>query len=144
MHSKPNTPILPILRHSISLIRPCSFLMFNRLIGRLSLVSPMDLGPIALWPLPRSSTTGRDRHGLAASTHHALLVGWTLMTVAMMLPTTLPLLDIFRRLTMRRQERSQLIILVIAGYLGVWMAFGVAAHASDWGLHQDGRAHSMA
>ena len=58
------------------------------------------------------------------------------MTVAMMLPTTLPLLDIFRRLTRRRQERSQLIALLIAGYLGVWMAFGVAAHAGDWGLHQ--------
>ena len=37
---------------------------------------------------------------------------------------------------MRRQERSQLIILVIAGYLGVWIAFGVAAHAADWGLHE--------
>jgi predicted metal-binding membrane protein len=33
------------------------------------------------------------------------LVGWTLMTVAMMLPTTVPLLEIFRRLTVRRPER---------------------------------------
>ena len=37
------------------------------------------------------------------------LIGWTLMTVAMMLPTTLPLLEIFRRLTARRQDRSQLL-----------------------------------
>ena len=63
------------------------------------------------------------------------LVGWTLMTVAMMLPTTLPLLDMFRRLTARRPERAQLVALVIAGYLGVWAAFGVAAHLADWGLH---------
>src|SRR6185436_12880585 len=48
------------------------------------------------------------------------LVGWTLMTVAMMLPTTLPLLDIFRRLTAPRRDRSQLLTLVVAGYLGVW------------------------
>ena len=63
------------------------------------------------------------------------LVGWTLMTVAMMLPTMLPLLDMFRRVTARRPERGQLIILVIAGYLSVWMGFGVAAHSADWVLH---------
>ena len=39
------------------------------------------------------------------------LVGWTLMTVAMMLPTTLPLLEIFRRLTVQREDRSQLLAL---------------------------------
>jgi predicted metal-binding membrane protein len=64
------------------------------------------------------------------------LVGWILMTVAMMLPTTLPLLEIFRRLTARRQDRSQLMALVIAGYLGVWAGFGVAAHLTDWVLHE--------
>ena len=58
------------------------------------------------------------------------LAGWTLMTVAMMLPTTLPLLEIFRRLTAQRQDRSQLLALVIAGYLGVWLGFGIAAHGS--------------
>jgi predicted metal-binding membrane protein len=64
------------------------------------------------------------------------LVGWTLMTIAMMLPTTIPLLDIFRRLTVRRPERSQLVTLVIAGYLSVWAGFGIAAHLADWVLHQ--------
>jgi predicted metal-binding membrane protein len=64
------------------------------------------------------------------------ILGWTLMTVAMMLPTTVPLLEIFRRLTARRPERSQLMVLVIAGYLGVWAGFGVAAHAADWALHE--------
>jgi predicted metal-binding membrane protein len=64
------------------------------------------------------------------------LVGWTLMTVAMMLPTTLPLLEIFRRLTARRRDRSQLLTLVIAGYLGVWTGFGIAAHGADWLLHE--------
>ena len=64
------------------------------------------------------------------------LVGWILMTMAMMLPTTLPLLDIFRRLIARRPERSQLLALVIAGYLGVWAGFGVAAHLADWVLHE--------
>lgn len=62
--------------------------------------------------------------------------GWTLMTVAMMLPTTLPLLEIFRRLTAQRPERGQLVSLVIAGYLGAWLGFGVAAHLADWLLHE--------
>src|SRR5688572_1296762 len=37
------------------------------------------------------------------------IAGWTLMTVAMMLPTTLPLLEIFRRLTRRKPKRLRLV-----------------------------------
>ncbi|HEU4341890.1 MAG TPA: DUF2182 domain-containing protein [Candidatus Binatia bacterium] len=64
------------------------------------------------------------------------VVGWTLMTVAMMLPTTLPLLRIFHRLTRRRPEQSQLVALAVLGYLAVWTGFGVAAHLVDWLVHQ--------
>jgi predicted metal-binding membrane protein len=64
------------------------------------------------------------------------LAGWTLMTAAMMLPATLPLLEIFRRLVARKPDRSRLIAGVIAGYLGVWLIFGVGAHSADWVLHQ--------
>jgi predicted metal-binding membrane protein len=64
------------------------------------------------------------------------LAGWTLMTVAMMLPTALPLLEIFHRLTARRQDRWQLLALLVAGYLGVWIGFGIAAHGGDWLLHE--------
>ena len=64
------------------------------------------------------------------------LIGWTLMTVAMMLPTTLSLLEIFRRLTAQRRDRSQLLALVITGYLAVWVGFGIAAHGADWLLHE--------
>jgi predicted metal-binding membrane protein len=45
--------------------------------------------------------------------------GWVLMLVAMMLPTTLPLLDIFRRLTAQRADHRRLMALVISGYLSV-------------------------
>jgi predicted metal-binding membrane protein len=64
------------------------------------------------------------------------LAGWLLMTVAMMLPTTLPLLEIFRRLTAARQDRAQLLTLVVAGYLGVWLGFGIFAHGADWLTHE--------
>ena len=79
---------------------------------------------------------------LAAGVSPALLqaalyvAGWTLMTAAMMLPTTLPLIEIFRRLTRQRPDHTQLVVLVILGYLGVWLAFGVAAHLFDLGLHK--------
>lgn len=62
--------------------------------------------------------------------------GWTLMTAAMMLPTTLPLVEIFRRLTQQRPDQLRLVALVIASYLGVWAAFGIAVHALDLGLHE--------
>lgn len=58
--------------------------------------------------------------------------GWVLMTVAMMLPTTLPLLEQFRRMTAQRSDGNQLLSLVVAGYLSVWIAFGVVAHGLDW------------
>lgn len=64
------------------------------------------------------------------------LLGWTLMTAAMMLPTMLPLLEIFRRLIMRRSDRWRLMIEVITGYLSVWLIFGIAAHSADWIVHQ--------
>ena len=62
--------------------------------------------------------------------------GWVLMSAAMMVPTTLPLLEIFRRLTRRRADRAQLLGLVIVGYLAAWCLFGLVAHLLDWALHE--------
>jgi predicted metal-binding membrane protein len=61
--------------------------------------------------------------------------GWVLMSAAMMLPTALPLLHLFDRLTAARPNRLALIGLLISGYLLVWSGFGVAAHLLDAGLH---------
>lgn len=62
--------------------------------------------------------------------------GWTLMTFAMMLPTSLPLVQLFRRMTQRRADGARLVALLIAGYVSVWALFGVAAHVGDRGLHE--------
>jgi hypothetical protein len=56
--------------------------------------------------------------------------GWVLMTAAMMLPTVLPLLERFERLTAARADRRLLVGLLIAGYLLVWAVFGFAAHTA--------------
>jgi len=61
--------------------------------------------------------------------------GWLLMTAAMMLPTVLPLLRRFERLTAARADRHILVGLLIADYLLVWAAFGIAAHLLDTALH---------
>src|SRR5512147_2434486 len=136
MHSKPSIPVLPYPNTPFPSSDRKAFFW---LIGSLAASAWL-----ALWIWDRSPYgryLGHQQLGELGAGSLLLpatlyLVGWTLMTGAMMLPTTLPLLDIFRRLTRRRRERSQLISLVIAGYLGVWVAFGIAAHAFDWGLHQ--------
>jgi len=61
--------------------------------------------------------------------------GWVLMTAAMMLPTTIPLLDVFRRLAQKRSDTGRLVGLVVAGYLLIWLAFGAVAHLMDWGVN---------
>ena len=64
------------------------------------------------------------------------VAGWTVMTFAMMLPTSLPLIQMFQKMTRSRADRRTLVTLLIVGYLAVWAGFGVAAHLGDWVLHQ--------
>ena len=63
------------------------------------------------------------------------VAGWTLMTVAMMLPTSLPLIAIFRSFVRRRPNAGSLVALVVGGYISVWMLFAFAAHLGDQGIH---------
>lgn len=60
---------------------------------------------------------------------HAL--AWVLMIAAMMLPTTLPLLALFRRVVGGRPDEHALLARLVAGYAAAWLAFGVAAHGLD-------------
>ena len=64
------------------------------------------------------------------------VAGWTLMTAAMMLPTSLPLVATFRAIVRRRADRARLVTLLIVGYLVVWTLFAAFAHAGDLGLHR--------
>jgi predicted metal-binding membrane protein len=61
--------------------------------------------------------------------------GFVLMITAMMLPTTLPLVDMFSRLVETRNDRGRLITLLVFGYLAIWTLFGVVAHLFDRALH---------
>ena len=74
-------------------------------------------------------------NSLAWSSAGLFIVGWSVMTIAMMLPTTLPLIAIFQRLTRQRSDGPLLVALVLAGYLLVWVTFGLAAYLLVAGLN---------
>jgi predicted metal-binding membrane protein len=61
------------------------------------------------------------------------VAGWVLMSVAMMLPTSLPLVTAVH--TMVRGTPGAMAWLA-AGYLAVWSLFGLAAWLADAGLHE--------
>lgn len=58
-------------------------------------------------------------------------LAWLVMSLAMMLPTTLPLFDAFDRLAARRPDHGLLLFLLGLGYVAAWGLFGLLAH----GLH---------
>ena len=102
---------------------------------------------LALWALGQSPWSRLVEHGDWAATGPVaalcrtlpgggILVpavltaaAWVLMTAAMMLPTTLPLFDAFDRLATGRTDHGRLLVMLGLGYLAVWGAFGIAAHA---------------
>lgn len=99
---------------------------------------------VALW------TSGGAAHG-AVHHHHGgpadpgvisplsmlfFVASWTVMTVAMMLPTSLPVLATFQTIAGPRADRTVLLSLVVAGYLVTWGLFGVAAHLAQIGVQQ--------
>src|SRR6478672_12873768 len=63
------------------------------------------------------------------------VVGWTVMIVAMMLPTAIPLVVTFGALVRRRRRSWALVGLVVVGYLAVWSLFGSIAWIGDRGIH---------
>jgi predicted metal-binding membrane protein len=63
------------------------------------------------------------------------VAGWILMIVAMMLPSSVPLVLTFAALVGRRRNPARLVLLLLAGYLAVWAAFGLAAWVLDRGIH---------
>ena len=63
------------------------------------------------------------------------LVGWTVMTAAMMLPTALPMVSTFARLARSRPGAIGRVLLFVLGYLTAWTGFGIAAYTADLVVH---------
>lgn len=62
-------------------------------------------------------------------------LGWVLMIVAMMLPSSVPLVLTFAALVARRRSPGMLVALLLLGYLFVWAGFGLVAWLLDRGIH---------
>lgn len=62
--------------------------------------------------------------------------GWALMTVAMMLPGSLPLINLFRRVAGARANPARSMALLLLGYVGMWTVFGLVAYLGDVQLHE--------
>jgi predicted metal-binding membrane protein len=97
---------------------------------------------VALWLGGRSPWSRYLDHSFitadAAGTLVASMVfvlGWTVMVAGMMLPTALPLLEAFARVVRWRPQRRRLLLLLTAGFLGVWAAFGYLLVWGDLAVH---------
>lgn len=55
------------------------------------------------------------------------VTGWMAMSIAMMLPTTLPLVGLFTVVVRKHPKRSLLLVVVCAGYLLAWSVAGLLA-----------------
>jgi len=105
----------------------------------------ISLAWLALWVWGRSpggsfyGHHGPDVFARGGAFILVFVAGWTVMVVAMMLPTSLPLISLFRTVTRRRRDRALLVALLVAGYLCTWTLFGVLVYLGGWGLHQIAR-----
>jgi predicted metal-binding membrane protein len=63
------------------------------------------------------------------------LAGWLLMSMAMMLPTATNLLRDFALTVRRRPDRGRLRVLVVVGFLSIWVATGYVFRTFDGVVH---------
>ncbi len=95
---------------------------------------------LAIWgQSPYAAFLGHGSRGevVPPALHFGLFVGgWVLMTVAMMLPASLPMLTLFRRMVHHHRGRGWLLFALSAGYVSVWALFGLAAYTADQVVHE--------
>jgi predicted metal-binding membrane protein len=68
-----------------------------------------------------------------------LFLMWSIMMVAMMVPSAAPMALAFLSLNRRRRARSAPVIstwIFVGGYIGAWTAYSLVATMAQWGLHE--------
>ncbi|QDZ40432.1 DUF2182 domain-containing protein [Euhalothece natronophila Z-M001] len=115
------------------------------LISLISIITILAWGLLWFSSISPYSRYLHDASGLGLITHSVILditlsatfytTVWLLMCLAMMLPTTLPLLIAWQRLISNHSSRWLLQGLVVAGYLSVWTVFGFLLYIADKMLH---------
>jgi predicted metal-binding membrane protein len=114
------------------------------LVGSIGLLSVAAW--LTLWVSAPGSHGGAHHHHPGASDPASgmlmvlFVAGWTVMTLAMMLPTSLPLLATFHTIAGERRNRPLLVVLVVLGYLAIWMAVGVIVYGGRTAVQLIGAA----
>jgi predicted metal-binding membrane protein len=68
-----------------------------------------------------------------------LFLMWTVMMIAMMVPSAVPMIQAFLAVNEQRQNSSRPLVPVgifLLGYLVVWTSFSALATLAQWGLHK--------
>lgn len=109
------------------------------LIGSVGLLSVAAW--VALWLFGTTLHSPAHHHLADSSSVFGLFMflfvgGWTVMTLAMMLPTSLPIISTFQTIAGQRQDRPLLIGLLIVGYLAIWTLVGFVVYAGGVLLQQ--------
>jgi len=63
------------------------------------------------------------------------LVGWQVMIAAMMLPSSLPLIHLFKRAAAAQPHAERVKAAFLVGYVVVWTGFGLLAFGGDVSVH---------
>jgi predicted metal-binding membrane protein len=107
-------------------------------LGALAVVAWLSLGLWSASPyggyLQHDGAAGSSL-GSAPLDAALFMAGWVLMIVAMMLPSSVPLVLVFAAVVARRPTPMILVGLLLAGYLTLWAGFGLAAWIVDRGIH---------
>ena len=102
-------------------------------------------------PSTTSSTTAMRMampadHGWGAPDFTVMFVMWSVMMVAMMLPSATPMILLYEKVNRKRELKGRArdpIAIFVGGYLLAWMGFSVFATLLNWGLHSGGFLTSM-
>ena len=92
-------------------------------------MSGMDMPDMSMVALPQWD----------ASDLILLFVMWTVMMVAMMVPSAAPMTLAFLSLNQRRQGTTRTVVptyIFVLGYLAMWSAYSALATLAQWGLHE--------
>lgn len=96
-----------------------------------------DMSAMDMMSMPSALTAAGTQ---ASSTIDLLMLWlmWTIMMVAMMLPSATPMVTLFAGVSRNRRQRGDPWVpttVFVAGYLLLWTAFSAVAALAQWGLH---------